>query len=324
MSVLVYIENRNGTFGKATKELISYATRIAKEMNSSVVAVSVGNVAQEELLSLGQYGIAKILVVNGEIYNTRDDQAYSEVVKQAALAVQANIVILANNFTGKALAPRVAVKLKAGLAPGIIGLPESFEPFVFRKKIFSGKAFASAVIETPVKVLTLAQNSFGISEAPAVVVAEAFVPVLDPASIKTRVISSEKMSGKVLLTEADIIVSGGRGMKSPGNWGPVEELAVLLNAATACSRPVSDEGWRPHTEHVGQTGKVVAPNLYFAMGISGAIQHLAGINSSRVIVAVNKDPEAPIFTAADYGVVGDLQLILPELIDAVKAFKANS
>jgi electron transfer flavoprotein alpha subunit len=324
MSVLVYIENRNGTFGKATKELISYATRIAKEMNSSAVAVSVGNVAQDELISLGQYGITKILVVTGEIYNTRDDQVYSEVLKQAALSIQANIVILANNFTGKALAPRVAVKLKAGLAPGIIGLPESFEPFVFRKKIFSGKAFASTAIETPVKVLTLAQNSFGISESPAKVTIETFVPVIDPANIKTSVISSEKVSGKVLLTEADIIVSGGRGMKSPGNWGPIEELATLLNAATACSRPVSDEGWRPHTEHVGQTGKVVAPNLYFALGISGAIQHLAGINSSRVIVAVNKDPEAPIYTAADYGVIGDLQLILPELIDAVKAFKANS
>jgi len=324
MSVLVYIENRNGTFGKITKELISYAMRIAKDTNSEAVALSIGNVEQEELLRLGQYGIAKILTVTGENCHSRDDQAYSEVIKQAGLAIHANIVILANNFTGKALAPRVAVKLEAGLATAVIGLPESFEPFVIRKKIFSGKAFASIVIETPVSVITLAQNSFGIFESPVEVIIEEFVAVIAPGSIKTQVISSEKASGNVLLTEADIVVSGGRGMKNPDNWGPIEELAALLNAATACSRPVSDEGWRPHTEHVGQTGKVVAPNLYFAMGISGAIQHLAGVNSSRVIVAVNKDPEAPIFTAAVYGVVGDVKLILPALIDAVKAFKANS
>jgi len=324
MSVLVYIENRNGTFGKATKELISYAMRIAKDTNSAAVALSIGNIEQEELRRLGQFGIAKILTVTGESYNSRDDQAYSEIIKQSACSIQANTVILANNFTGKALAPRIAVKLEAGLSTGVTGLPESYEPFVIRKKIFSGKASVSIVIETPVKVLTLAQNSFGISESPTEVVIEEFTPVLDPGSIKTRVVSSEKVSGKVLLTEADIVVSGGRGMKSPDNWGPIEELAGLLGAATACSRPVSDEGWRPHTEHVGQTGKVVAPNLYFALGISGAIQHLAGVNSSRVIVAVNKDPEAPIFTAADYGVVGDLQVVLPALTDAVKTFKSNS
>lgn len=324
MSVLVYIENRNGTFGKATKELISYAMRIAKDTNSAAVALSIGNIEQEELRRLGQFGIAKILTVTGESYNSRDDQAYSEIIKQSACSIQANTVILANNFTGKALAPRIAVKLEAGLSTGVTGLPESYEPFVIRKKIFSGKASVSIVIETPVKVLTLAQNSFGISESPTEVVIEEFTPVLDPGSIKTMVVSSEKVSGKVLLTEADIVVSGGRGMKSPDNWGPIEELAGLLGAATACSRPVSDEGWRPHTEHVGQTGKVVAPNLYFALGISGAIQHLAGVNSSRVIVAVNKDPEAPIFTAADYGVVGDLQVVLPALTDAVKTFKSNS
>ncbi len=323
MSILVYIENRNGTFGKATKELISYALRIAKDTQSEVAALSIGEVKLEELQKLGQYGIAKILTVSGELYHTRDDQTYAEVIRQAALAMKSGIVILAHNFTGKALAPRVAVKLEAGLASGVTGLPETYEPFVIRKKIFSGKAYASVQIETPTKVLTLAQNAFGIIESPSAVVVDEFLPDIDPGNIKTRVILSEKISGKVLLTEADIVVSGGRGMKSPDNWAPLEELAALLNAATACSRPVSDEGWRPHTEHVGQTGKVVAPDLYFALGISGAIQHLAGVNSSRVIVAVNKDAEAPVFTAADYGVVGDLQQVLPELIAAVKAFKAN-
>ena len=324
MSVLIYTENREGKFGKATLELVSYAARIAKDTNTSVVAISIGNIAKEELLRLSQYGVTKILSVSGENFADRDDQAYSGIIAQAALQIQASVVIMANNFSGKALAPRVAVKLKAGLASGIIGLPTSYSPFLFRKKVYSGKAYAEIAIETPVKVLTLAQNSFGISESPADLVIEDFNPSIDEGSIRTKVTATEKVTGKVLLTEADIVVSGGRGMKSPDNWGPIEELAVLLGAATACSRPVSDEGWRSHTEHVGQTGKAVAPNLYFALGISGAIQHLAGINSSKIIVAINKDPEAPIFSAADYGIVGDLQQVLPELVNAMKIFKANS
>ena len=323
MSVLIYTENREGKFGKATLELVSYAARIAKDTNTSTVAISIGNVAMEELLRLGQYGASKILTVSGDGFINRDDQAYSGIIEQAARKVEATIVLLANNFTGKALAPRIAVKLEAGLASGILGLPISYAPFTFRKKLYSGKAFGKVVIETPVKVLTLAQNSFGINEQNTDVVIEEFMPGIDTGSIHTKVISTEKVTGKVLLTEADIIVSGGRGMKSPDNWGPIEELAGLLGAATACSRPVSDEGWRSHTEHVGQTGKAVAPNLYIALGISGAIQHLAGVNSSKFIVAVNKDPDAPIFSAADYGIIGDLQQVLPDLVQAVKAFKAQ-
>ncbi len=323
MSVLIYTENREGKFGKATLELVSYAARIAKDTNTSTVAISIGNVAMEELLRLGQYGASKILTVSGDGFINRDDQAYSGIIEQAARKVEATIVLLANNFTGKALAPRIAIKLEAGLASGILGLPISYAPFTFRKKLYSGKAFGKVVIETPVKVLTLAQNSFGITEDKTDVVIEEFIPSIDTGSIHTKVISTEKVTGKVLLTEADIIVSGGRGMKSPDNWGPIEELAGLLGAATACSRPVSDEGWRSHTEHVGQTGKAVAPNLYIALGISGAIQHLAGVNSSKFIVAVNKDPDAPIFSAADYGIIGDLQQVLPDLVQAVKAFKAQ-
>ena len=323
MSVLIYTENREGKFGKATLELVSYAARIAKDTNTSTVAISIGNVAKEELLRLGQYGASKILTVSGDGFINRDDQAYSGIIEQAARKVEATIVLLANNFTGKALAPRIAIKLEAGLASGILGLPISYAPFTFRKKLYSGKAFGKVVIETPVKVLTLAQNSFGINEQNTDVVIEEFMPAIDTGIIHTKVISTEKVTGKVLLTEADIIVSGGRGMKSPDNWGPIEELAGLLGAATACSRPVSDEGWRSHTEHVGQTGKAVAPNLYIALGISGAIQHLAGVNSSKFIVAVNKDPDAPIFSAADYGIIGDLQQVLPDLVQAVKAFKAQ-
>jgi electron transfer flavoprotein alpha subunit len=324
MSVLVYIENREGKFGKATLELASYAARIAKDSSTTAIAISIGNVVNEELLRLGQFGVAKILTVTSDSFINRDDQAYSGIIAEAARQMHATFILLANNFTGKALAPRIAVKLEAGLASGILGIPVSFAPFSFRKKLYSGKAFGTLVIENSVKVLTLAQNSFGITECPAEVVIEEFKPSIDAGSIRTKVTSTEKVTGKVLLTEADIVVSGGRGMKSPDNWGPIEELAGLLGAATACSRPVSDEGWRSHTEHVGQTGKAVAPNLYFALGISGAIQHLAGINSSRFIVAVNKDPEAPIFSAADYGIVGDLQQVLPDLVQALKAFKASS
>jgi electron transfer flavoprotein alpha subunit len=324
MSILIYTENREGKFGKATLELVSCATRFAKDINTFVVAISIGNVAKEELLRLGQYGATKIFTVTGDIFSNRDDQAYSGIIAQAALKVEATIVLMANNFTGKALAPRIAVKLNAGLGSGILGLPLSYAPFLFRKKLYSGKAFGTVIIETPVKVLTLAQNSFGIIESPANAVIEDFSPAIETGSIRTKVTSTEKVTGKILLTEADIVVSGGRGMRSPDNWGPIEELASLLGAATACSRPVSDEGWRSHTEHVGQTGKAVAPNLYFALGISGAIQHLAGVNSSKFIVAVNKDPEAPIFSAADYGIIGDLQQVLPDLVQAVKAFKANS
>jgi len=321
MSVLIYAENREGKFGKATLELMSYAARIAKDSNTFAIAISIGNVAKEELLRLGQFGATKVLTVTGESFISRDDQAYSGIIVQGALQVHAKFVLMANNFTGKALSPRVAVKLEAGLASGILGLPLSYSPFLIRKKVYSGKAFVTVVIDTPVKVLTLAQNSFGIVESPNELDIEEFIPSIDVGSIRTRVTAIEKATGKVLLTEADIVVSGGRGMKSPDNWGPIEELAGLLGAATACSRPVSDEGWRSHTEHVGQTGKAVAPNLYFALGISGAIQHLAGVNSSKVIVAINKDPEAPIFSAADYGIVGDLQQVLPDLVQAVKTFK---
>jgi electron transfer flavoprotein alpha subunit len=324
MSVLIYTENREGKFGKSTMELVSYAVRIAKDTNTSAIAISIGNVAKEELLRLGQYGVTKVLTVSGDSVISRDDQTYSGIIAQSARQMQATFVLMANNFTGKALAPRVAIKLEAGLASGILGLPTSYAPFSFRKKLYSGKAFGTVVIETPVKVLTLAQNSFGLTESPAELAIEEISPAIDAGSIRTKVISTEKVTGKILLTEADIVVSGGRGMKSPDNWGPLEELAGLLGAATACSRPVSDEGWRSHTEHVGQTGKVVAPNLYIALGISGAIQHLAGVSSSKFIVAVNKDADAPVFSAADYGIVGDLQQVLPDLVQAVKAFKANS
>ena len=319
MSVLVYIENWNGKFKKSTFELVSYGRRLADSMGESLAILSIGEVIDDELKGLGKYGVTQVL--SAKTSATLDDKSFAGIIAGQAGKLGAKVVVIANTFTGKALAPRVAVRLKAGLVSAVNGLPVSVSPFVVNKKAFSGKALVQEEISSAVKVITLSHNTAGVSEIPSEVAIEAFDVEVKPA---VRVISTDVQSGKILLSEADIVVSGGRGMRSADNWQPLEELAAVLGAATACSRPVSDEGWRPHHEHVGQTGKVVSPNLYFALGISGAIQHLAGISSSKVIVAVNKDPEAPIFTAADYGIIGDLQAVLPKMTEAFKKLKAGS
>lgn len=323
MSVLVYIENREGKLNKGAFELVSYASRIAKDLNTGVTALSIGNVSESELSRAGQFGASKVISINDGRLETLDNKAYTIAIEQVATAESATVLVMGSGFTGKAIAPRLSVRLKAGLVPFAIAAPSSYQPFVVKKKTFSGKSFSDVEVKSAVKIITLSPNSFGLHESPVSTSVTTFSPNLLDSDFSTRVDSSEKFSGKVLLTEADIVVSAGRGMKGPENWGPVEELAELLGAATACSRPVADEGWRPHAEHVGQTGKVIAPNLYFAFGISGAIQHVAGISSSKVIVAVNKDPEAPIFATADYGIVGDVQKILPELIQSIKASRSH-
>lgn len=323
MSVIVYTENWDGKFKKASFELVSYAHSIAAELGVETVAVSIGQVAADELNKLAAYGAAKILTVENEKLNVLDNAAYASVIAQAAKANNGKVVIFANNFTGKAVAPRVAVKLQAGMANSVTALPISFDPFVVKKNVFNGKAIGHQQINSEVKVLSLAQNSFGLKESAAAGAIEAFEANLDDAKFTTQLVEKNTVTGKILLTDAELVVSGGRGMKSPDNWGPIEELASVLGAATACSRPVADDGWRPHTEHVGQTGKVIAPNLYIACGISGAIQHLAGVSSSKVIVAINTDPEAPFFEAADYGIIGDVNKVLPQLVEAAKAFKAH-
>ena len=321
MSVLVYTENWDGKFKKLSFELVAYASKIAEMLNTTTTVVSIGNVDETELNKLGHYGPAKILKVEGDKFSSLDNQVFTEIIAQAAQKENAKVLVLANNNSGKALAPRLSVKLKAALASGLGKLPVSVDPFTVNKKVFSGKAYADVVLRTDVKILTLAQNSFEFDESGSSATIEPFSPQY--GDFKTRVKDVQKQTGKILLTDAEIVVSGGRGMKSPDNWGPIEELAGLLGAATACSRPVSDEGWRPSSEHTGQTGKIIAPNLYIAVGISGAIQHLAGISSSKCIVAINTDKDAPIFEAADYGVVGDALKVLPDLIDAVKATKAK-
>ncbi|MGD0581963.1 MAG: electron transfer flavoprotein subunit alpha/FixB family protein [Bacteroidales bacterium] len=321
MSVLVFTENWDGKFKKSSYELVSYAASVARMLGTTVTALSVGDVTGEELRALGNYGASKILSTSGAHLKNLDNQTYTYVISEAAAKEGAKIIILSNNNTGKAIAPRLSVRLKAGVGSGVSKLPLNLDPFTIYKKSYSGNAYAHVVIRSDVKILTLAQNSFDISTTPNNAAIENINIAVDGSLLKTEVKDVQKQTGKILLTDADIVVSGGRGMKSPDNWGPVVELASLLGGATACSRPVSDEGWRPHEEHTGQTGKIIAPNLYIAVGISGATQHLAGISSSKYIVAINSDKDAPIFEAAQYGIVGDALKILPKLIEAVKDIK---
>ncbi len=322
MSVLVFAENWDGKFKKSSFELLSYATKVAELLNTSAIAVSIGKVDNIELEQLGKYGVSKIINVTNDLLTTLDNKVYTDIIADISLKEKSTVIILSNNNTGKALAPRLSIHLKAGLGSGVSKLPLNIDPFTIYKKVFSGNAFAKVVLKSEIKILTLAQNSFELIEKNNGASVD-HLSIDLPLGIQTKVKEVHKQSGKVLLTDADIVVSGGRGMKSPDNWGPLVELAELLGAATACSRPVSDEGWRSHEEHTGQTGKIIAPNLYIAIGISGATQHLAGISSSKYIVAINTDKDAPIFEAAQYGIVGDAMKILPKLVNSVKVIKGR-
>lgn len=321
MAVLIYLENWEGKFKKTSYELVSYASKIAKMLGSQSLALTIGKVEQPELGKLALHGADKVIHIENEKLDTLDDQAFTSLVANVAGKYNASVLVLSNSNSGKALAPRLSVRLKAGLVTGVSRLPVSINPFVVYKKVYSGKAYANVQIKTDIKILTLAQNSFEIVDNPKPLVIEYIDIQPHDNLLNTKLKEVHKLTGKVLLTDADIVVSGGRGMKSSENWGPLVELAGLLGAATACSRPVSDEGWRPHEEHTGQTGKIIAPNLYFAIGISGATQHLAGISSSKIIVAVNSDKDAPIFESAQYGIVGDALKVLPKLVEAVKELK---
>ena len=321
MSVLVYNENWDGKFKKLSFELVSYAAGIAKMLDAKVTAVSIGKVEENELIRLAAYGANKIVNVISDKLTVFDSQAYTSIISEIAVKENASVIVISNNNAGKAIAPRLSVRLKAGVGSGVSKLPLNLNPFTVYKRTYSGNAFAHLVIKSNIKILTLAQNSFDLVESPSSATIETLNPAIDASLLKTTVKDVQKQSGKILLTDADIVVSGGRGMKSPDNWTPLVELASLLGAATACSRPVSDEGWRPHEEHTGQTGKIIAPNLYIAVGISGATQHLAGISSSKYIVAINSDKDAPIFEAAQYGIIGDAMKVLPKLVTAVKEIK---
>jgi electron transfer flavoprotein alpha subunit len=321
MNVLVYLEHWDGKFKKSTYELVSYAAALAKQLQVKSYGIILGNADASEIEKLANYGLENAVSVNHATFQTLDNQLFVDVIAQVADKLQAGYFIFPHNFTGKALAPRLSARLKAGFVSGIVALPDSSSPFIIRKKLFTGKATAQIKVNTEKVVLTLSQNAFGVFENKVNLnVSNADVTVNESLS-KTTVSEIQKFSEKILLTDAEIVVSGGRGLKGPENWHVIEALADTLGAAIACSRPVSDEGWRPHHEHVGQTGKIIAPMVYFACGISGAIQHVAGVSSSKYIIAINKDPEAPIFEVADYGIVGDVMKVLPEITNAVKEIK---
>jgi electron transfer flavoprotein alpha subunit len=319
MSILIYAESAEGKFKKVAFELASYAKKVADAMGTSVTAVTINASNASEL---GKYGVSKVLQVTNEQLATFNAKGYASVIQQAAEKEGTNLVVLSSTTDSLYLAPLVAVSLKAGYASNVVALPVSTSPFQVKRTAFSNKAFNVTELTTTVKVIGLAKNSYGLKEDAVSASEEAFSPTIDSSAFDVKVENVEKVTGKVTIADAEIVVSAGRGMKGPENWGMIEELAAVLGAATACSKPVSDIGWRPHSEHVGQTGKPVASNLYIAVGISGAIQHIAGINSSKVKVVINTDPEAPFFKVADYGIVGDAFDVVPKLIEKLKAFKA--
>ena len=320
MSVLVFIDTAEGHIKKASLEAISYAAKIAEQTGSVTEGVVLGKTT-EDLASLGKYGVKKIHQVTNEGLDHFDAQLYTQVIAEAAEKTGATIIVFANNVDGKAIAPRLSVRLKAGLVSGAVALPETSGSFIVKKNVFSGKAYANIQVNTEKKIIALNPNAYKITVGEGSAELSPFTATVQAP--KTKVTNVSKASGEVPLTEAEVVVSAGRGMKGPENWGMVEDLAKALHAATACSRPVADAHWRPHNEHVGQTGIAIAPNLYIAIGISGAIQHLAGVNRSKVIVVINKDAEAPFFKAADYGIVGDAFDILPKFTEAVKKIKAK-
>jgi len=318
--ILVYLDHTDGHIKKSSFEAANYAAKTAGLLGTSAEAVLLGTVT-DDLPGLGKYGIAKVHTVADASPDHIDAQQQTAILAQAVEATGADVIVFSNNSSAKAIAPRLSVRLKAGLVSGAIALPDTSNGFVVKKSVFSGKAFAHISISSAKKIISLNPNSFSIVMSEGTAEVTPLTAAIGTA--KVNVVSVNKITGEVPLSEADVVVSGGRGLKGPENWALVTDLAKLLGAATACSRPVADVHWRPHHEHVGQTGLAIAPNLYIAIGISGAIQHLAGVNRSKVIVVINKDPEAPFFKAADYGIVGDAFEVVPKIIEAVKKMKAS-
>ena len=321
MSVLVYTESENGKFKKNAFEVASYAKAVADLMGSSVTALAF-NASDSE--SLGTYGASKVLNVSNDTLNTFNAEAYAKTLAAAAEQEAAKVIVVSSSANSKFLAPILAAKMKAGYVPNVVEAPESTSPFKVKRTAFSNKGFAHTEIATDVKIIGVSNNAFGLQENPTEITTEEFSTDLSDGDFSVKSVEVDKVAGKVTIADAEIVVSGGRGLKGPENWEMVEELAEVLGAATACSKPVSDMGWRSHGEHVGQTGKPVAANLYIAIGISGAIQHLAGVSASKTKVVINNDAEAPFFKAADYGIVGDAFEVVPQLVEKLKEFKAQN
>ena len=318
MSVLIFTEHSEDVIKKSSLESISFGVALAAKLNTEAISLVIGN-NNAPLASLGEYGIKKVLHANNAGINLSDTRQLAKIIADVALQHNSTVIVFSNTITAKGIAPRVSIRLKSGLVTGVVGLPDLTNGFIVKKNVFSGKAFSAISILTEKKVLTLNPNCFEIQKTGGL--AEVISIQADITESSIKVTSVSKIEGEIPLAEAEKVVSAGRGLKGPENWGMVEELAKLLGAATACSRPVSDSDWRPHHEHVGQTGLSIAPNLYIAIGISGAIQHLAGVNRSKTIVVINKDPEAPFFKAADYGIVGDAFEVVPKIISAIKELK---
>jgi electron transfer flavoprotein alpha subunit len=315
MPILVFVESAEGKIKKTSLEAVAFA----HALGGPVTAIALGAVDADELAALGKYGAQKVLHASDPKLNQGITQAYTSVLVKALADEQADTLVLANSSLGTPVAARVAAKTGASLATNVIEIPKSTSPFVVKRSIYTGKAFSYVELTSAKKVIAIKKNAAVVSEVGSTVAVTPYAVSLSDADFAVSITSSEKATGEVLLPEANIVVSGGRGMKGPEHWGILEELAKTLHAATGCSKPVSDMGWRPHHEHVGQTGVKVAPQLYIAVGISGAIQHLAGVNSSKCIVVINKDPEAPFFKAADYGIAGDAFDVIPKLTEALKA-----
>lgn len=320
MPVLVFIDQSEGQVKKASLEALTYGAKLAEQLGTSAEGVLLGKTSGDPTL-LGKYGVKKIHHADHDGLTHLDAQVFTKVIADVATSIGAKVIVFSNNADGKTIAPRLSVKLKAALVTGAIALPETGEGFIVRKNVFSGKAFANISLKTDIKIIALNPNAYKIVSGEGTAEVVSFSAQVE--SPKIKVTQTNKITGSVPLSEAERVVSAGRGLKGPENWGMVEELAQELNAALACSRPVADTHWRPHHEHVGQTGLAIAPNLYIAIGISGAIQHLAGVNRSKVIVVINKDAEAPFFKAADYGIVGDAFDVVPKLTAAIKNRRAN-
>ena len=316
MSIIIYAESENGKIKKSAYELASYGRAIADKMNFELIAVTF-NLEEEE--TLGKYGVEKVIKFNGQSMSNFTAAQYADNIASVAKEFKAKILILSSSADAKYLAPKLSINMSAGYASNALGLPESFQPLTVKRSCFTNKAFNICSLKNEVNIIGLSNNSYGVTENQKTT--EIIEKDLISSESTLKVVKVEKSAGEVTIADADIVVSGGRGLKGPENWHLIEDLANTLGAATACSKPVSDMGWRPHSEHVGQTGKPVASNLYIAIGVSGAIQHLAGVNSSKVKVVINNDPDAPFFKAADYGVVGDAFEVVPELTKKLKEFK---